>query len=200
MTMKKGENFNHPKSGAEIKVEPIRSTKDIASIKKLLSDRPRDYCIFVLGINTNLRASDLLQIRAGQVRSLKPMGEIELREKKTGKRRRISLNKTCTDAIKRLLTSRDYGDDESLFCGRSGQPLTVPSINRLVKEWCSAINLSGNFGSHSLRKSFGYHQRVTFGRGVAELMVVFNHSSERQTLDYLCVQPAEVKSIYANEL
>ena len=200
MTMKKGENFNHPKSGAEIKVESIRSTKDIASIKKLLSDRPRDYCIFVLGINTNLRASDLLQIRAGQVRSLKPMGEIELREKKTGKRRRISLNKTCTDAIKRLLTSRDYGDDESLFCGRSGQPLTVPSINRLVKEWCSAINLSGNFGSHSLRKSFGYHQRVTFGRGVAELMVVFNHSSERQTLDYLCVQPAEVKSIYANEL
>lgn len=198
--MKKGENFNHPKSGSEIKVEPIKTTKDINSIKKLLSDRPRDYCLFILGINTNLRASDLLQIKTGQVRSLKPMDEIEIKEKKTGKRRRVSLNKACADSIKRLLASREYGDDEPLFCGKLGQPLTVPSVNRLVKEWCDAVNLKGNYGSHTLRKTFGYHQRVTFGRGVAELMVVFNHSSERQTLAYLCVQPEEVKSIYANEL
>ena len=198
--MKKGENFNHPKPGSEIKVEPIKSTKDINSIKKLLSDRPRDYCLFILGINTNLRASDLLQIKAGQVRSLKPMDEIELKEKKTGKRRRVSLNKACVDSIKRLLSSREYGGDDPLFCGRNGGPLTVPSINRLVKEWCDVINLKGNYGSHSLRKTFGFHQRVTFGRGVAELMVVFNHSSEKQTLSYLCVQPEEIKNIYANEL
>src|SRR5208283_4134681 len=113
--------------------------------------------------------------------------------------RRISLNKSCVDAINRLLESRPYGDDDFLFSGRRGV-LTVPSVNRLVKEWCEAINLQGNFGSHSMRKTWGYHQRVSFGRGVAELMVVFNHSSEKQTLDYLCVQPEEIKSIYANEL
>ena len=76
----------------------------------------------------------------------------------------------------------------------------MPSVNRLVKGWCRAINLKGNYGSHSLRKTFGYHQRVTFGRGVPELMVVFNHSSQRETLEYLCIQPDEVKSIYLNEL
>jgi hypothetical protein len=63
-----------------------------------------------------------------------------------------------------------------------------------------AINLKGNYGSHSLRKTFGYHQRVTFGRGIPELMVVFNHSTQRQTLEYLCIQPEEVKSLYLNEL
>jgi integrase len=199
VAVKKGENFNHPERGSLIKVEPIRSTKSINSIKKLLSDRPRDYCLFVTGINTNLRASDLLQIKAGQVRTARPMDEIEIRERKTRKRRRVSLNKSSVEAIKRLLASREYGDDEPLFSGRGGS-LTVPSVNRLVKGWCDAINLKGNFGSHSLRKTFGYHQRVTFGRGVAELMVVFNHSSEKQTLDYLCVQPEEIKSIYANEL
>jgi hypothetical protein len=31
-------------------------------------------------------------------------------------------------------------------------------------------------------------------------MVCFNHSSERQTLAYLCVQPEEIKSIYANQI
>ena len=74
------------------------------------------------------------------------------------------------------------------------------SNNRLVKQWSRAINLKGNYGSHSLRKTFGYHQRVTFGRGIPELMVVFNHSTQHQTLDYLCIQPDEVKSIYMNEL
>lgn len=197
--MKKGENGNHPRVGDEIKVEPIRLTKDIKAIKKLLADNPRDLALFVLGINTNLRSSDLLRITAGQVRNLREMDEIELREQKTQKRRRISLNKACIDAIGGLLKSRDYPDDEPIFSGQRG-PLTVPSVNRLVKGWCRAINLLGNYGSHTLRKTWGFHQRVSFGRGVAELMVCFNHSSERQTLAYLCVQPEELKSIYANQL
>jgi integrase len=195
--MQKGQNTNHPEQGSTIMVEPIRNEKDIKAIKKLLSDNPRDYALFTLGINTNLRASDLLQITAGQVRNLKPMDEITLKEQKTGKARRINLNKACVDSIQTLLKSRQYDDNEPIFSGKRG-PLTVPSVNRLVKEWCR--NLPGNYGSHSLRKTWGYHQRVTFGRGVAELMVCFNHSSERQTLAYLCVQPAEIKSIYANEL
>jgi integrase len=124
------------------------------------------------------------------------MDEIELKEQKTHKRRRISLNKASVEAIQTLLKAKD---DEPLFSGQRGG-LTVPSVNRLVKQWCKTINLKGNYGSHTLRKTWGYHQRVTFGRGVAELMVCFNHSSERQTLDYLCVQPEEIKSIYMNEI
>jgi integrase len=197
--MKKGENSNHPKAGDEIKVEPIKGAKDIKAIKKILSDNPRDLALFTIGINTNLRASDLLRITAFQVRDLKPMDQIELKEQKTGKRRRISLNKACVDAIQALLRTRPYTDTEPIFSSQRGV-LTVPSVNRLVKQWCSQVNLKGNYGSHSLRKTWGYHQRVTFGRGVAELMVCFNHSSERQTLDYLCVQPEEIKSIYANEI
>lgn len=197
--MKKGENNNHPQAGDEIKVEPIRLQKDIKAIKKLLADNPRDLALFVVGINTNLRASDLLKITAGKVRGLKEMDEIELREQKTNKTRRISLNKACIDAIQALLKSKTYSDDEPIFTGQRG-PLTVPSVNRLVKQWCKAINLRGNYGSHTLRKTWGYHQRVSFGRGTAELMVCFNHSSERQTLQYLCIQPEEIKSIYANQL
>jgi integrase len=197
--MCKGENFNHPKRGDMIRVQPITNIKNVKAIKKLLVDRPRDLALFTVGINTNLRASDLLQIKAGMVRHLKPMDEIELKEKKTGKLRRISLNKSCTDAIQALLKSRQYKDDEAIFSGQRG-PLAVPTVNALVKSWCRTVNLPGNYGSHSLRKTFGYHQRVTFGRGVAELMVVFNHSSERQTLTYLGIQPSEIKSVYKNEI
>jgi len=197
--MKKGENKNHPKKGSRIKVEPIRDVKDIRAIKKLLDGNPMYSALFTLGINTNLRASDLLRITAGQVRGLKPMAEIELKEKKTGKTRRITLNKACVEAVTRLLASRNFDDDTPIFQGERGT-LTVPSVNRLVKSWCKAINLKGNYGAHTLRKTFGYQQRVRFGVGLPELMVCFNHSTQRQTLDYLCIQPEEVRSVYANEI
>ncbi|BBO80231.1 integrase [Desulfosarcina ovata subsp. sediminis] len=192
-------NPNHPKQGDTIKVDPIKEVKDIKAIKRMLQGKPRDLCLFTLGINTNLRASDLLRITAGMVKDLKPGDELTLKEQKTGKHRRITLNKAVIDAIQGLLASRSYQDDESLFVGQRG-PLTVPSVNRLVKGWCRSINLKGNYGSHTLRKSFGYHQRITFGVGLPELVDIFNHSSQKQTLTYLCIQPEEVKSVYMNEL
>lgn len=198
--MKKGENFNHPRKGSKLKVEPIKDLKDIKTIKSLLKDRPRDLALFTVGINTNLRASDLLSIKAGTVRGLNPMDEIEVREKKTSKMRRINLNKACVDAIQGLLASAPFSDGDFLFKSQRGPVLTVPSVNRLTKEWCQTVNLKGRYGAHTLRKTWGYHQRVTFGRGLPELMVCFNHSSQRQTLDYLCVQPEEVRSVYKNQL
>ena len=195
--MKKGQNPNHPKKGSRTVVEPIRELKDIQSIKRLLINNPLYLTLFTIGINTNLRASDILGIRVSQVRGIKPMDEVTLRERKTGKERRISFNKACVEAIHRLLSSRNYKDTDFLFLGQRG-PLTVPYVNYLVKSWCRAINLKGNYGSHTLRKTWGYVQRVHFGIGLPELMTVFGHATQRQTLAYLCVQPDEVKSVYSN--
>lgn len=48
------QKWNHPARGSTIKVEPIRSVQGINKIKEALADKPRDYCLFVLGINTAL--------------------------------------------------------------------------------------------------------------------------------------------------
>jgi integrase len=195
-------NLNHPKKGSHISVEPIRKQKDIKLIKKILQDSPRNFCLFTLGINTNLRASDLLSIQVHQVRHLQPGEEISLKEKKTQKQRRINLNRVCIEAIQNMLRSQKYSDDDFLFLSnrKNKKALTVSSLSTLVKKWCKDINLRGNYASHSLRKTWGYHQRVTFGVGIPELMVCFNHTSQKQTLDYLCIQPEEIKSVYQNEL
>jgi integrase len=200
--MTKSANSNHPKPGSEIKVEPIKSIKDLKLIKKLLAGNARDLALFTVGINTNLRASDLLRLTVGQVRNVKPLDDVELKEKKTSKRRRVTFNKASVDAVQALLATRpDATDAEPLFrSGRGMEALTVPSVNRLVKKWCREAKLTGNYGSHTLRKTWGYHQRVTYGVGLPELMVCFNHSTQRQTLEYLCIQPEEIRSVYANEL
>jgi len=193
-------NPNHPKKGSQIKVDPIKNLKDIKAIKKILAHKPRDLALFTIGINTNLRASDLLRLKVGQVSDLKAGDAVEIKEKKTSKSRRINLNKACVKAIQTLLNSKQYQDDDYLFQSQRRHVLTVPSVHKLVKGWCSEINLKGNYGSHTLRKTWGYHQRVTFGVDLPRLMVCFNHSTQRQTLDYLCIQPQEIKDVYENEL
>jgi integrase len=197
--MKKGQNYNRPQKGSQIKVDPIRKKRDIASIKKVLAGNPRNLALFTLGINTNLRASDLLRITAGQVRDLKADDTLELKEKKTGKHRMVTLNRACILALQDLLQPGCFADNDPLFKSQRGT-LTVPSVNRLVKQWCRDINLRGNYGSHTLRKTWGYHQRVTFGTDIPRLMVCFNHSTQRQTLEYLCIQPEEIRDVYQNEL
>jgi integrase len=105
-------------------------------------------------------------------------------------------NSQCT-GIQGLLSY--VQDDDYLFQSQRRHVLTV-SVHKLVKSWCGEINLNGNYGSHTLRKTWGYHQRVTFGVDLPRLVVCFNHSTQRQTLDYLCIQPEEIKDVYENEL
>ncbi|MBI5843707.1 MAG: tyrosine-type recombinase/integrase [Deltaproteobacteria bacterium] len=192
-------NLNHPKKGDRITVEPIRGQKDIEAIKRLLADRPRDLCLFTFGVNTNLRASDLLRLTIGQVRGKMPGDGLLLKEKKTGNKRHITLNEAVTDSVNSYLAACGGNDGERLFRGIRG-PLTVPSVHRLVKGWCRAVGLKGNYGSHTLRKTWGYHARVTFGESIPVLMAAFGHSSQEQTLAYLCVQPEELEKVYMNRL
>jgi integrase len=198
--MLKGHNTNRPAKGSTITVQPIQKLKDIQSIKKLLHDKPRDLCLFTLGINTNLRASDLLSIKVEQVRGVEVGEDMVLKERKTKKDRRITINKAVRASIQGLLASDTYDDADYLFRSQRSACLTVPSVNRLVKQWCRMINLKGNYGSHTLRKTFGYHQHKTFKTPLPDLMVAFNHSTQRQTLDYLCIQAKEQRDLYLNEL
>lgn len=193
-------NANHPKKGSSTKVDPITSLKDIDNIIRLLSASPRDLALFMIGINTNLRAVDLVQLRVDQFINAKAGDEIVLTEKKTSKARRITLNNAVVSAVRPWAMACKEKKQKYLFTGRQGTPMAPNYVNKLVKKWCAKINLPGNYGSHSLRKTWGYHQRVTFKRDIPTLMVMFNHSSQKQTLDYLCIQPEEIHDVYMNEI
>jgi len=195
-------NPNHPVPGQVIRVDPIRSHQAIEKIKKVLRDSPRDLAIFVFGVNTNVRAIDLLTLTVGQVQNLNVGDHFILREKKTGKIRRITINHSVSNVLQRWLSI--YAPTDASAClfpsRKTGQPLKVPTLNNLVKSWCQQAGLKGNFGSHTLRKTFGYIHRTVHQTDIATLMVMFNHSNQRQTLDYLGIQPSEVKEAYLKEI
>ena len=200
--VEKVKNPNHPSKGDRIRVDPIRHIEDIQSIKKLLSNNPRDLLLFTMGINNGLRVGDLLRLKVGDVRGLKEGESITVVESKTGKSNILMVNKAVSKALKNYFEKLHPNDEDSLFASRKGRkPLTVQAVNTLVKKWTKSINLNhGNFGAHTLRKTFGFIQRTKFGVGFEVLAKRFNHSSPATTMHYLGIVDKEVNGILMNEI
>ena len=168
----------------------------------MLDIKKRDLALFILAINSNLRACDLLNLTIDQVQYLQVGDDLVLREKKTKKIRRIVINNAVWNALKDWLEvhpQRESGE-APLFLSRKGrQPLRVATLSGMVKSWCNAVGQTGSFGCHTLRKTFGYQHRVRFKTDLPTLQTIYGHAHQRQTLDYLCVQPDEVRDAYMKE-
>ena len=177
------------------KVEPIRRKADIDRIKANLATQPRNLALFTFGINTNLRASDIIRITVKQVRGIEPGSTIEIVEKKTKKPRCITLNPGTVSAVKGWLKVRGEKPGPLFLSQRNGKAICVTSVHRLVKAWCAQINLRGNYGSHTLRKTWGY-QAWRVGIDLPRITIIYNHTSQKQTLQYLCIQEKEIQEVY----
>lgn len=198
----RNKNPNHPEKGSEIRVDPIRRSEDIQAIKLLLSKTPRDLLLFTMGINNGLRAGDLLMLRVKDVKSLKPGEFIIVKESKTGKQNILMINKSVHKALRNYLEKVRAGDNDYLFASRkTKEPLSIQAVNALLKKWTRAINLNhGNYGAHTLRKTFGFIQRTKFGVGFELLAKRFNHSSPTTTMRYLGLTSDEVNEVLMNEI
>ena len=193
---------NHPAKGSSIRVEPITSRNAISRIKRNLASHPRDLCLFSMGINTAYRASELLSLTVGQVAHLKPGDTLRVMQRKTGKVRATTINHSVYDALQRWLSVHpERLPNAPLFRSeQTGEALSVSVTSRMVKRWCRKAGLPGNYGSHSLRKTWGYHQLRSHKNSEQYLLIIlmtaFGHATQQQTLDYLCIQSDEIRSLY----
>ena len=185
-----------------MKVEPVTEIKDIKSIKKLLSDNPRDRLLFIIGINSGLRVQDILSLKIKDVKLCKVGDRVAVLEKKTGKENVFIMNKEISASLQEYLTTIDPIDNHFLFKSRKGRnsPLTTYAVTQMVQRWCDSINLIGNYGAHTLRKTWCYHQRKTFGVSWEILAKRLNHSSPSITRRYLGVKEEEVEEILLNNI
>jgi len=154
-----------------------------------------------MGVNNGLRVSDLLRLKAKDVRHLKEGDYITIRESKTGKENILMVNKAVHKALRSYFERVNPDDEDFLFASRkSKEPLVIQAVNALVKKWTKSINLKGNYGAHTLRKTFGYIQRTIYQVGFEVLAKRFNHSSPAVTMRYLGIADKEVNGILKNEI
>ena len=154
-----------------------------------------------MGINNGLRAGDLIKIKVKDVRNLKIGETVKIKENKTGKDNILLVNKTVFKALKNYFKKVQPDDEDYLFPSRKGNGhLQSQAVSKLVKKWTKAINLKGNFGCHSLRKTWGFIQRTQFGVGFEIICKRYNHSSPSITMRYLGIQNKEVHNVLMNEI
>ena len=152
---------------------------------------PRDNLLFLVGINTGLRISDILLLRVRDVEGQ----HLVLREKKTGKRRFIPVNDELAQHFRQYCKGRR--GNEFLFCSREGdnRPITTSMAYRIMREAAAAAGLE-HIGTHTLRKTFGYHlyQQTKDPQLVCELL---GHSDPAITRRYIGINQDTVDTAMA---
>lgn len=162
-------------------VQPIREVDLLHEIEDFFkSKNSRDYIFFLLGIYLGLRVSDILRLR---VKDLKDKSHVDIREKKTKKRKRILIHTFLKRELKDYLIDKDL--EEYVIKSRKGEnkPITRHRAYQILKEVALKFNID-SLGTHSLRKTFGYHfYKQT--KDVALLQDLFNHAAPNITLRYI---------------
>ena len=204
-------------------VQPIRDVKQIETIKKLLKLRSlRDYCLFVLGINSGLRISDLLKLKISDISDKgKIKDRIRLREKKTNKFKDFPLSNSTKSALKEYLKTREYNENEPLFISRKRNRAEAEgvcegkcrnAVNRegsrenkgfllrqqaykIINDVAKSVGIKEKIGTHTLRKTFGYHA-YNNGYDITLIQKLFNHSSPSVTLRYIGITQDEMDDVY----
>ena len=178
-------------------VQPIRKKQTIQDIKAyLLESNIRDYLLFVIGVNTALRAGDILKLTKGDIMKGGKIRDIlKVRINKTGKDQRVAINRNVKQAIKILLNANpSMKDYQALFSGKNPNvPISRVQAWRRLQRIATRFNLE-DFGLHSLRKSWGYHAR----RAGVDLSIIsekLGHSSIAVTRRYIGITDDEINEV-----
>ncbi|PUB08155.1 site-specific integrase [Paenisporosarcina sp. OV554] len=164
-------------------VQPIRDKEKIAKIKDILQGTStRDWFMFVMGINTGLRISDMLQLK---VEDVKDKTHIIIKDKKTGKEKRYKINDALREAIEYYVARKRLKVEGWLFPSRmeKDKPITREQAYKILSGVSMMVGLE-EIGTLTLRKTFGYHFYQET-KDVTLLQEIFNHSEPSVTLRYI---------------
>ncbi len=162
-------------------VEPIRDKeviKDIIDYLRLKNDR--DALLFMFGIYSGLRVSDIIKLR---VRDVKGKDRVTVKETKTGKEKILKINSMLRKEIAvYIIGKKDY---EVLFKSPRGinKPISRQQAYNIINNAGKHFGLE-RIGTHTMRKTFGFHiyQKT---KDITLVQKLLNHSSPEFTLAYI---------------
>jgi len=174
-------------------VEPIRNIDDIRKVEKYLEKHSkRDLLMFTIGTNCGLRISDIVALNVGDVRN---KSHIEITEKKTGKFKKFPINSKLKPMLEKFTKGKH--SDEPLFTTIFKNRMNRFGAYYIIKTACKQAGIKEKVGTHTMRKTFGYHHYKKF-KDVAMLQKIFNHSSPMITLRYIGIEQDQIDESYVN--
>jgi len=159
--------------------------------------------LFTVGVNTALRISDLLQLRIGQFldERRRYKRRFWIHEQKRNKRHEVTINQSIQEALGEYLEAYPGVAENSehfvFFNTKTNsysEPIKRGQAWKSIVSICHEVGLPGNFGTHSLRKTWGYHARMQ-GVDLALIMHKLNHESIAYTKRYLGITDDELQAV-----
>lgn len=174
-------------------VEPLRNIESIKKLEKYFAKHsPRDLLLFTIGTNCGLRISDILALNVSDVRD---KSHIQIIEKKTGKHKKFPINSKLKPMFQEF--TKNKHPDEPLFVTIFGNRLDRVQAYRIIHAACKQAGVEEKIGTHTLRKTFGYHHYQKF-KDVVILQKIFNHSTPQVTLRYIGIEQDKIDESYKN--
>lgn len=206
----------HTDLAVEHAAEPIKSMDDIIRISQFLigQKRFRDNMLFIVGINFGLRISDLRSLRFTHIinddctfRDRFPILEKKTRNTRKHQRNRyITINTAVVEAVTLYLENTpNIRLSDYMFRSQSNngvnenKPISKQAVDSMLKGIARDLGLGNRMATHSLRKTFAYHQMVMSGNDPRKLLLLqkmFDHSTAAQTLDYIGITSEEIDEAY----
>jgi len=180
--------------------DPIRDKRHIGLIKTMLKDshKLQEFLLFVVGINSGLRVSDLIELTPEHfwTEELAPRRKVRIKTRKTGAMTEFQINKAIKEALELYLKTQELPEFHKPLFNISSRTVT-----RWVKSWCHGVGLDdGNYSAHSLRKTYAYQLWAANGKTYEALIVVqktLGHKTSGVTLDYLGMSRKQVEALQA---
>lgn len=196
--------------------EPIKKIEDIYKISQYLisQNRYRDNMLFIVGINFGLRVSDLLTLRFSHIINTDcsfkdTFAILEKKTKDTRKKKRnryVTINTAVVEAVTLYLENTpgvklsDYMfRSESNRGSNQNVAIHRNSVDRIIRGIGKDLCLDIHMSTHTLRKTFGFHQMVMSNNDPRKLLLlqkIFGHSSSAITLDYIGITKDEICDAY----
>ena len=206
-------------AGVSTEVYPFTTQEEVKAVIDVLNKRIeeapdenkrqiacRNKMMFLIGINSSLRASDLVGLKWSffydsngefkDVNSLQPK-----KTKKTKKFVKLYFNNAAKKAIENYIKEYPINDmNDYLFKSRQGNgPIVERTLWKIVVDVAAEAGIEKNVGSHSLRKTFGYwawHNAKDKNHALVVLQKLFNHSSTQTTLRYIGLLDNEIEDMF----
>lgn len=166
----------------------------------------RNKMLFLVGINLSLRISDLVSLKWNfflkDDMTFRDFYKIQPKKtRKTGKFVTLYFNEVVKKAIVDYIEQYPIQDmDGYVFKSREGSgAITEKSVWRIVVNTSAEAGIEHNVGTHSLRKTFGYHvwhNADDKEKALVMLMAIFNHSSVAMTKRYIGLMDEEIESVF----
>jgi integrase/recombinase XerD len=170
--------------------------------------KARDRALFILGIKSGFRISEMLSLKIGDIiHSGRMVDKVSVRRenmKKKTEGRTVRLHPYARKALKVWLAQlRESGymtSDDFVFQSNRGgnRPISRVQAWRILNSVAKDNGFTGKVGTHSMRKTFADRVYDALDRDLVKLQKALGHRNMNSTVQYLGFREEEIDEAIMN--